>query len=225
LLSDEERFDLVRISMDAEVPVYPVAGTEECIWTHSLSEPARSAIRVIALNGATWLAFGRRQILTAIGHPSVNKALKRKLQRALVRISTESDDMTPEEICETFFLVVESRNMHRTEELLFTGTIGSLPAAYAASCEGGIIAMVGFGEYGLRGSIALIHAVVRLVEAANERAQVLLGGSAGEKEDATAEGADTDEPDPADEDGSPSPEPSPTETDESDSEGQDDTDS
>ncbi len=207
--------------MDAEIPANPIAGTEECIWTHSANQPARSAIRVIVSNGQAWIKAARPQIVLAIAHPSTSKALDRKLQNALIELaSTNANDLTDERICEIYLLFVESRGMHRSEDMLFAGSIGAMPAVYAASCDQGIVIMAGFGEYGLRGSIAVNHAVFRLVEAANERAPEVLDYEATdgqEQEDGTADEEDAA----ADEDASPSPEPSPSETDEADSEDED----
>jgi hypothetical protein len=191
LLTSEERSDLVRMSMDALVPVRPVSGTEECIWTHSLSEPARSAIRVIAVDGRAWAQVARPQLIKAINHPSTDSAQDRKLRKALVELSTEGEDVTDERICEIYLLFTESRGMQRTDDLLLTGTIGSMPAVYAASCDQGTVVLAGFGEYGIRGSIAINHAVFRLVDAASGRVGEVLNDAA----------TDEDGTDPTDEDG------------------------
>lgn len=218
LLTSEEREEVGRMSMDAEIPANPIAGTEECIWTHSANQPARSAIRVIASNGQSWIKAARPQIARAIAHPATSKSLDRKLQKALVELAAaDANDLTDERICEIYLLFAESRGMHRSEDMLFAGSIGAMPAVYAASCDRGVVIMAGFGEYGLRGSIAVNHAVFRLVEAANDRAAEVLGdGAAGPEE--PANGTADEEGAEADEDASPSPEPSPSETDEADPE-------
>ena len=222
LLTSEEREEVGRMSMDAEIAVRPIEGTEECVWTHSASQPASSAIRIIASNGQTWIKAARPQIVRALAHPATSKSLGRKLKAALVELAS-TDELTDKRICEIYLLFAESRGMHRSEDMLFAGAIGSMPAVYAASCDQGTVIMAGYGEYGLRGSIALSHAVFRLVEDANERAPEVLGygktdGSEPDdgttNEDGTADEGDT----PDGEDASPSPEPSPSETDDSDSE-------
>lgn len=220
LLSAEEREEVGRMSMDAEIPVRPIEGTEECIWTHSANQPARSAIRIIASNGQTWIKAAQPQIVRAIAHPATSKALARKLENALIEI-TATDELTDERICEIYLLFAESRGMHRSEEMLFAGAIGSMPAVFAASCDQGTVIMAGYGEFGLRGSIALNHAVFRLVEAANERAVDVLGDGATDGPDETEDGAADSEDAANDEDESPSPEPSPSDTDEADSEDED----
>lgn len=212
LLTSEEREEVGRISMDAEVPVRAIEGTQECVWTHSRTQPARSAIRVIASNGQVWIKAARPQLIRAIAHPSTSKSLGRKLKAALDEIAS-GDELTDERICEIYLLFTESRGMTRSEDMLFAGAIGSMPAVYAASCDQGTIIMAGFGEYGLRGSIALSHAVFRLVEAANERAPEVLGATATDDQDGTATEDD------ADEDASPSPEP--TEPDDEDADTED----
>lgn len=223
LLSSEDREELVRMSMDAEVPVRATSGTEECIWTHSLNEPARSAIRVIAVRGKAWAQAARPQLVKAINHPSTDKALDRKLNAALVELSTNTEDLTDERICEIYLLFTESRGMHRSADLLLTGTIGSMPAVYAASCGRGTVVLAGFGEYGLRGSTAINHAVFRLVDAASERVDEVFGDTLSDDGAGEEDGAGDEEP--QTEDSSPSPEPSPTEADETDTEDQGDSDS
>jgi hypothetical protein len=224
LLTSEEREDLVRMSMDAEVAVRPVAGTEECIWTHSLTEPARSAIRVLAVNGQAWARVAREPIIRAINHPSSDRALDLKLQKALVDVSTNPEDLTDERVCEIYLLFTETRGLQRSDDLLFTGTIGSIPAVYAASCGTGYIVLAGFGEYGIRGSIAINHAVFRLVDAASERVDEVFDDSGNGEAGQVGQADEADEADEtdsaADEDASPSPEP-PTAADESDSEDED----
>lgn len=205
------------MSMDAEVPVRPTAGTEECIWTHSLTEPARSAIRVIAVRGRRWAEVARPQLIKAISHPSTGKAQDRKLKAALAELSSDNEDLTNERICEIYLLFTESRGMQRTDALLLTGSIGSMPAVYAASCGQGTVVLAGFGEYGLRGSIAINHAVFRLVEAASDRAAEVYGAA----DSADAETGEADNEGDADEDASPSPEPSSTETTEDEPEDED----
>jgi hypothetical protein len=215
LLTSEEREEVGRISMDAEVPVRAIEGTQECVWTHSRTQPARSAIRVIASNGQTWIKAARPQLIRAIAHPATSKSLGRKLKAALDEIAS-GKELTDERICEMYLLFAESRGMHRSEDMLFAGAIGSMPAVYAASCDQGTVIMAGFGEYGLRGSIALSHAVFRLVEAANARAPEVLGGTTTDDQDGTAT-----EDDAGDEDASPGPEPSATEPDEGDTDNED----
>jgi hypothetical protein len=216
LLTSEEREDLVRMSMDAEIPTRAIKGTEECVWTHSLTEPARSAIRVVAANGPAWARVAAPQIVQAINHPSTSKSLAKKLRQALADLSN-SEDLTDARICEIYLEFTESRGMQRSEDMLFSGTIGSMPAVYAASCDEGMIVMAGFGEYGIRGSIALNHAVFRLVDAASDRVAEVYGNADTDGE------ADADEDTPADEAESPSPEPSPSDTagDEGDAEDED----
>lgn len=209
------------MSMDAEVAVRPVAGTEECVWTHSLKEPARSAIRVIAVNGQSWARQARPQIIKAINHSAANKALNQKLEKALGDVSDTSKELTDERICEIYLLFTETRGMQRTDNLLLTGTIGSIPAVYAAACSEGYIVLAGFGEYGMRGSIAINHAVFRLVEAASERTDEVFEGTGNPEANGAEQGDTGDEADAAaDDDASPSPEP-PTAADESDSEDED----
>jgi hypothetical protein len=207
MLTSEEREDLGHLSMDAEVPVKPAIGTEECVWTHSLTEPARAAIRVIALEGSTWAGVARPQIGRALGQ-STNRTLIRKLEQALVDLSNATE-LTDERICEIYFTYTEAYGMARAEELLFYGSIGALPAVFAASCEDGRVVMAGFGEYGLRGSIAANHAATRLLEAAKDRADEVLRDAEADDEGTTEDdaGADGEE--------SPDPEPSPNEADES----------
>jgi len=203
------------MTMDAEIPVIPIKGTQECIWTHSLNQPARSAIRIIASNGQEWIKAARPQIVRAIAHPATSKALDKKLKEALVEIAS-TDDLSDKRICEIYLLFAESRGMQRSENNLYAGAIGGMPAVFAASCDRGSVIMAGYGEYGMRGSIAINHAVVRLVEAANERAPDVLGGGETDEQE-QGDGAAGEEDTTNDEDESPSPEPSPSDTDEADS--------
>lgn len=210
LLTAEEREDLMGMSMDAEVPVMPLGGTEECIWTHSLNEPARSAIRVTALNGAAWAQVARPQVVRAIGNPATRRDLADDLEDALVDLASPTE-LTDERTCEIYLMFSEAYGLTRTEELLFYGNIGAMPAVFAASCEGGRIVMAGFGEYGLRGSIAANHAAARLVDAAKSRAADVLSGTTPD-EAADGEGAADGE------DGDESPSPDPAQADEADTE-------
>jgi hypothetical protein len=203
LLTSEEREELGGVTLDAEVPVRPIAGTQECIWTHSATEPARSAVRVVASIGQTWVRAAQPQILLAIAHPSTDKATVKKLKEALAELESETK-LKDERICEIYLQLVESRGMTKAEDMRYAGSIGSMPAFFAASCNGGFLIMAGYGEYGLRGSIALNNAVGRLVKAANDRAPEVLGdGSAEgqEREDGTATEGDSAD----DEDASPEP--------------------
>lgn len=209
LLTAAEREDLMGMAMNAEVPVKPLNGTQECIWTRSLNEPARSAIRVVALNGTTWSQVARPQIVRAIAQPSTSRALAKKLRAAMADLSSSPTLLTDERICEIYLLVTEAYGLHRSEDMVYYGALGAMPAVYAASCEEGRIVLAGFGEYGLRGSIAANHAAFRLVDAADDRAADLLGTEDAPDSDAEDEDEEADAGDEP-----PSPDSSPGEADE-----------
>ena len=217
LLTSEDREELGGVTLDAEVPVRPIAGTQECIWTHSATEPARSAIRVVASIGQTWVRAAQPQIVRAIAHPSTDKASAKKLKEALVELESETK-LDDERVCEIYLLLVESRGMTKAEDMRYAGSIGSMPAFFAASCNDGFLIMAGYGEYGLRGSMALNNAVGRLAEAANDRAPEVLG-------DGSADGQEQEDGSTDDADASPGAEPSPSETDEADSDAGDEDES
>lgn len=226
LLTAEEREDLMGIPMNAEAPVRPANGTQECIWTRSRYESAQAAIKVIALEGSTWAQQARPQIARALGVQAGNRSLVNKLEQALADLSNAPTELSDERICEIYFLYSEAYGLQRTEELLFYGSIGAIPAVFAASCEGGRVVMAGFGEYGLRGSIAANHAAGRLLEAATGRAaEVLRDAEADADDNGTTDAEGTTEGGTSTDDESPGPEPSPDEADEADeadSEGEED---
>jgi hypothetical protein len=191
--------------MNAEAPVRPANGTQECIWTRSKYESAQAAIKVIALEGSTWAQQARPQIARALGVQAGNRSLVNKLEQALADLSNAPTELSDERICEIYFLYSEAYGLQRTEELLFYGSIGAIPAVFAASCEGGRVVMAGFGEYGLRGSIAANHGATRLMEAAKDRAADVLrdaganddDGSSDDEADGTADDEESS-PDEAD---------------------------
>lgn len=198
LLTAEEREDLMGMPMNAEAPVRPANGTQECVWTRSKYESAQAAIKVIALEGTTWAQVARPQIARALGVQAANGTLTKKLESALADLSTAPTELSDERICEIYFLYSEAYGLQQTEELLFYGSIGAIPAVFAASCEGGRVVMAGFGEYGLRGSIAANHAAGRLLDAAKGRAaEVLADADAGADEDETGTDDGDESPSPA----------------------------
>lgn len=218
LLSKKDRSDLVGYSMDAEVPVRPDPGTEECIWVHSLREPARAAVRVTALSTLTWARQVAPQIRAAIVKPTTGKALRVKLEAALADLIAGAEELPTEKACEAYLLLAESHGAVRTDQRVYYASIGGMPAAFGIACEDGIMTIVGYGEYGVGPSLALNRGVTNLATVASERAAEALGGADGDAEegaDAEERAADGDAG--TDEDASPNPEPSPTETDEADS--------
>jgi len=215
LLTRKERADLAGYSLNAEVPVRPDPGTEECIWVHSLREPVRSAVRVTALSTLVWARQVAPQIRAAIVKPTTGKALKAKLEAALVDLIAGGDKVPTEKACEAYLLLAESHGAVRSDQRVFYATIGAMPAAFGIACEDGILTIAGYGEFGLGPSLALHRGVTKLADAASERAAEALAkadGDADDTESASPEDSATDE------DASPSPEPSPSETDDTDSE-------
>lgn len=210
LLTKKDRFDLVGYSMDAEVPVRPDPGTEECVWVRSLNRSARAAIRVVAFSTPVWSRQIVPQVQAAIVKPSSGKALRRKLQKALAELIADRGELSGDRACEIYVLLAKSRGADLGVDQVGYSQIGALPAAFAITCEGGIMTMAGYGEYGIRPSLALNHGVTKLAEAASARAADALGSGDGKD-------VASDEDSASDEDASPSPAPSPRETGESDS--------
>ncbi len=204
LLTSEERESLVGYTLDAEVPVRPDPGTEECVWVRSLREPARSALRVITLSTLNWAKLVIPQMRAAATSPNVDRKLRLQLKEALEELLAKGDDLPTEEACNAYLLLAESRGSQRPSDEVFYSNIGGMPAGFATSCDDGVMTMVGYGEYGVRPSLALNHGLGRLTEQAGVRAA-----------EAFAEGATDEGTDGEVGDQSPSPEPSPTETDES----------
>jgi len=211
LLSKKDRFDLVGYSMDAEVPVRPEPGTVECVWVRSLRQPARAAIRVVAFSTPVWSRQVVPQLREAIRSPTTDKALAAKLEDALQELLANPDGLSSERACETYVLLAKSHGSSLDVGDVGFGTIGAMPAAFGLTCRDGILTRAGYGEYGIRPSVALFRGVTRLVEAASERAADALGTTEGSVPDTTDDDAAETE------DASPSPEPSPSETDEADS--------
>lgn len=217
LLTAEERAALPGFSMNERIPVQPQPGTEECLWVHSRRAMARAAIRLVAFNARAWAPMAANQVNRAIRDPNVSPALAKKLEKALSELASQGRGLPPERICEIYLLSQEARGIKRTSDLVSFARIGSMPAAYAISCENGVLVMAGYGEYGMQMSIALQHGVVRLVEDASERAPELFetDGETGTGDEAGTDGetgTGDEEPGVADEEG-PTEEPSPDESD------------
>jgi hypothetical protein len=214
LLTKKDRFDLVGYSMNAELPVPAAPGTEQCTWVHSLREPARSAVRVTTLSTLVWAGQAVPAIKAAIVQPTTGKALRAKLEDALVKVVAGVDDLPTEEVCEVYLLVAQANGLVRSDQQVYYGAIGAMPAAFGTACDEGIMTIAGYGEYGLGPSLALNRGVARLAGRASERAA-----------ESQADGDHNESRSPeeiaSDEDASPSPEPSPTETETSDSDGSD----
>ena len=217
LLTRTERAELVGQSMDAEVAVRPQPGTEECVWVHSLREPARAAIRVVIISPHLWIQQVEPQIRAAIIKPTTSRSLARKLEDSWLELKKQGPDGSADDICETYLLLGEAYGSRRETDTFYYHAIGALPAAYGVSCEEGRMTIAGYGEFGLRPSLALNHGVIRLVQAAKGRA-----AEVGEGDDADGESpgtATSDEPEDGADTANESPEPSPT--DESDAEADD----
>jgi len=228
LLTKKDRAELVGYSMDAEVPVRPAAGSAECIWVHSLHESSRAAIHVVALSGDVWSKSLRPQVRVAMLQPNNGKALSKRLKKTWKELG-EAGRLPADQICPTYLMLAESRGAVKNGDSLFYTYIGSMPAAFAISCEDGNLLAAGYGEYGVGPSIALQNGVLRLLDAARDRSADVF--KAVEAEAGTSDESDeagsasptpgSDEDTTTDEDTSPSPEPSPSETDEN---GSDDSD-
>lgn len=208
LLTAKERSDLAGYALDAEVPVRPDPGTEECVWVRSLQQSSRAAIRVVALRTPIWSRQIAPQIRDAIVKPTTGRSLRVELEKALAELVADPDGLSSERTCETYVLLAKSRGADLGIDQVGYGQIGALPAAYAVTCEGGIMTLAGYGEYGLGQSLALNRGVIKLAEAASARAAEELG---------TGDGGDTA----TGEDASPSPEPAPGEADEAEPEDED----
>jgi hypothetical protein len=182
LLSAEDRSTLPGYSMNVRVPVSVQAGTEECVWVHYRGQPARAAIRVVAFNARQWAPQAVDVIRAVLQDPSTTKSEVKKLKRALAELLRSPDSLPAERICKIYLLAQEARGLRKMSDLVYGSTIGSMPAVYAISCDNGILIMAGYGEYGIQSSLALQHAVVRLAEAANERAPDVFGNNGGSDE-------------------------------------------
>ena len=216
LLTKKDRYEMVGYSLNAEVPVNPDPGTEECMWVHSLREPAQSVVSVTVVSTATWALKVSPQLRVAIGKPTTGKALRAKLKAVLKKLIIRGDKLPTKEVCEAYVLLAESHGATRADQQVFYGRIGAMPAAFGMSCEEGIMTIAGYGEYGVGQSLALNRSVTKLAATASNRAPKALAQrepGAGETESPSPEASGSDE------DASPSPEPSPTET-ESDSDGE-----
>ena len=222
LLTAEERFALVGYAMNAELPVRPDPGTEECIWVRSLTRPARSAIRVVAFSTPIWSRQIVPQLRAAIASPNTGRTLRTDLKKAMNELIADPDGLPTDRACETYVLLAKSRGADLGIDQVGYGTIGALPAAFAVACEDGIMTIAGYGEYGVRPSLALNRGATRLVEAASARAaeafDVAGGDDAGTDEDANQEDTTAEDGDAGNEARSPGPEASPEETDGSDNE-------
>lgn len=224
LLTAEERFALVGYEMNAELPVRPDPGTEECIWVRSLNRPSRSAIRVVAFSTLIWSRQIVPQLKTAIASASTGRTLRAELKKAMNELIANPDGLPSARACETYVLLAKSRGADLGVDQVGYGRIGALPAAFALACEDGIMTMAGYGEYGVRPSLGLNRGATRLVEAASARAAEAFGAAGGEAagtdEEANAPSAEDGDPD--NEARSPSPEAPPAEVDGSDDEEPDD---
>jgi hypothetical protein len=218
LLTKKDRSDMVGYSLNAELPVRPEPETYECMWVHSLREPARSAVSVTVIGTQAWARRVAPQLRAAMVKPTTGKALRGKLEAKLKELLTRGDRLPTEEVCEAYLLLAESRGATRSDQQVFYARIGSMPAAYAMACEEGIMTIVGYAEYGIGQSLALNRSVSKLAAAASGRAAEALA-KAEDGADDTA--SPSPEADGNDEDASPSPEPTPTETDEADPEDED----
>lgn len=192
LLSADERAALPGFSMDERVPVQPQEGTEECLWVHSRRSMARAVIRLVAFNARAWAPIAAGEVNRAMRDPSVSPDLAKQLDKALRDLATKGRGLSPERICQIYLLSQEARGIKRASDLVSFAQIGSMPAAYAVSCENGVLVLAGYGEYGMGPSIALQHGVVRLVEAAAERAPEYFGDKATAGDEDTTDEAGTD---------------------------------
>lgn len=209
VLTNKDRSDMVGYSLNAEVPVNPDPGTEECMWVHSLREPAQSVVSVTVVSTATWALKVSPQLRVAIGKPTTGKALRAKLKAVLKKLIIRRDKLPTKEVCEAYVLLAESHGATRSDQQVFYGRIGAMPAAFGMACEEGIMTIAGYGEYGVGQSLALNRSVTKLAATASERAPEALGQG-----HADLDGTESPSPSAggSDEDASPSPEPSPSET-------------
>lgn len=213
LLTKKDRSDLVGYSMDDEVAVRPERGSAECMWVHSVREPARAVIRVIALSGKVWALHLRPLLRAAMLRPTAGKALKKKLEKVWKDLDESGGRLPADEVCPTYLMLAEARGAVRNGDTVYYATIGSMPAAYAMSCNDGNMIVAAYGEHGIGPSIALQNGVLRLVAVAQERADDVFEQVEAEipgTDDADGTGAASRAPE------SPSPEPSPAEADSED---------
>lgn len=201
LLTASERAASTGYAMNAELPVRPEPGTEECVWVRSLRQPPRAAIRVVALSTPVWSRQIGPQIRAAITSPNTSTRLAAKLEAALTDMLANPDGLPTERVCETYILLAESRGAKLGVDQVAYMRIGAMPAAFSVSCEDGIMTIAGYGEYGVRPSLALNRVVTRLVEAASGRAAEALENAAIDDDggdNPSPEGGDSDEEAPTD---------------------------
>lgn len=197
LLTADERSAVAGYSLNAEMPVRPAPGTDECIWVQSLRRPARAAIRVVANSTPVWLRQLAPQLRAAIASPHTDKKLAAKLEDALTDVLADPQGLSDDEACATYVLLAESRGALLGVDQVFYSTIGALPAAFAVTCADGIMVVAGYGEYGVRPSLALNRAVTRLAGAASERAAETLEGGDARKPGDSPEGETDRNPEPS----------------------------
>ncbi|HUS21015.1 MAG TPA: hypothetical protein VMZ66_03275 [Aeromicrobium sp.] len=165
------------------------------------------------LSTLAWARQAAPQITAAIAQPTTKKSLRAKLEAALVKLINGADELPAEEVCEVYLLLAEANGATRSDEQVYYGWIGAMPAAFGTACEGGIMTIAGYGEYGIRPSLALNRGVAKLAGTASERAAESLAHVDHDGDDQESR---SPEDSASDGDASPSPEPSPSET-ESDS--------
>lgn len=211
LLSKAERQAVPGYSMNDTVPVIQDPGTSECVWIHSRRQYVKSAIRVIALSAREWAPTAVDTVTRAMISPRTDPASVPKLKRARAELLRGALKLPPERICEIYLLGYSVQGFDRTSDLTAYGRIGALPAAFAVSCDNGILVIAGYGELGLRPSLAVQHAVAKLAALAAERAPKYFEASTADSTDgaATEPSADASE--------QPSPRPSASSSSDSDS--------
>lgn len=170
LLSANEREAVPGFTMNDVVPVVQQAGTNECVWVHSRRENVRSAIRLVALSAREWAPSALANVNRAIASPTTLQSNRVKLRAARAELIKGALTLPPERICEIYLLSFEGERKFRISDLTYYGTIGALTAAYAVSCRDGIMIIAGYGELGLRPSLAVQHAVAKLAGLAARRA-------------------------------------------------------
>jgi hypothetical protein len=172
LLTGPERRSIAGEKLETVAPSPLIKGALICRWVKTLNTPVTTSIKVVSQPLDVWVQQVPKQIDRLMVSGRSDGKYSDRLQAAKKQILRGPDEISHEEACKYFSLLVEISQDKKglREGLLFQGTQrGDFKVSWQR-CSGGVHTELAYEEPGLKVSLALSQAVIRLGKTAHRRA-------------------------------------------------------
>ena len=169
LLSADERRALVGTTMNEVAPVPPTEAEHRCTWIHSFRETAQFRITVEAMDARRWAKRSGPQLENLMRANSGDRKYLTKLRTAM-RDLQKADSLSADRACQIYELSLAKSGFKEGDEVVYAYPEGDIGHVESTSCEEGVFTSVKYSELRLIPPQALLPAVAKARQSAEERA-------------------------------------------------------